>query len=472
MSISIVTFLSDTTAEVEIKEPIDGFPNTFYVTKKIQLEPNTPISFEMDVEDFAYLNVESQQMKVKYSLLILEGFHLTIKYLNGKTTLSGDNSKGIDYLYENYTKKGLGYYVNQMGSLVVTIIADSINFNKLDKTISTWNENLKYKKDLLNMLNQNEISNNAYDILTKTLEHAYLGIESMLYRGIINGMLKGYKPTEQERYKLFERIEKLFNNERYLNEKTPKYLYAFPNDYYELKYKFLSDGIKERMDKKYNKPIFGSYITWIFAPDYMQLKQLGTQAIFDIQNGVGQLNSEEFVQWFQNKFPDKEYTHIISKLYSKQKESLNYNHSEAVFLDDKSINTFNDLAELPEVKGKYIYVDLWASWCSPCLAQFKYNKQLHDLLSTYKDVVIVYISIDEEKETETWKRQIKLHNLNGFHIRANKPLYEYISANVYNGKSVSVPRYLILKKNGEILMSDLPRPSEFNKLKDALDKAL
>ncbi len=150
---STIVFISDTKVELEIKDPIDGNPNSFYVTQKIQLEPNVPISYKAKVTDFAFLNVESQQMQIKYSLLLLEGCSLTVNYLNGETVLSGDNAEGIEYLYKNYRKKGLGFYVNLLVPLMESQISDSINFIALDKEMEVWRENLQYKKDLLDLLN-------------------------------------------------------------------------------------------------------------------------------------------------------------------------------------------------------------------------------------------------------------------------------------------------------------------------------
>ncbi|MDR1742434.1 MAG: redoxin family protein, partial [Dysgonamonadaceae bacterium] len=146
--------------------------------------------------------------------------------------------------------------------------------------------------------------------------------------------------------------------------------------------------------------------------------------------------------------------------------------AKAIFLDDKAISSFRDLAQTHELKGGYVYIDLWASWCSPCLAQFKYNGQLHELLAGYGNIQTVYISIDEDREEKTWRKQIDFHSLDGYHIRASKPLVNYISSALYEGKSVAVPRYLILNKNGDILDANLPRPSQITQLKEVLDQVI
>ena len=464
-----VVFISDTKVEIEIKDPIDGYPNSFYVTRKIKLEPNIPVSHEINVDDFAFLNIEPQQMYGRYSLLLLEGSHLTVNYLAGKTTLTGDNAAGIEYLYANYIKRGEGFYVNQLVPVMESKITDSIDFAGLDKEMEAWRKDLPYKKDLLHLLKEKNISNKAYDILSKTLEYFYLNVESDLYMFTMQGQMKGYVPPKEERFKLFERIENLCTDKRYLNEKAPKYLYS-SNEYYNLKYRFLSEEKKDELNRQYDELVLGNFISWMLAPDYIQLPLFGDNTISQFQNGVGLLTSKEFVQWFQKKFPDKEHTKIISKLYTDQQEKLNRpNETQAIFLDNKAINSFQDLVQLKELKGKYLYIDLWASWCSPCLAQFKYGDQVHDLLHKYKDVSVVYISIDEDRNDKAWKKQIYFHHLNGFHIRTTETFSKYISSKLYDGKMISVPRYLLLDKNGDILEDNLPRPSELQKLEKALE---
>lgn len=118
---------------------------------------------------------------------------------------------------------------------------------------------------------------------------------------------------------------------------------------------------------------------------------------------------------------------------------------------------------LKKNKGKVVYIDFWASWCAPCIREFPSSKSLYSKLKK-DEVQFIYLSIDDE--TDLWKKahvKHQLDNSNSFIVRNrnNSVLLENI-------KLTTIPRYLLVNKVGEIVMSDAPRPGDkqtFNLLK-------
>jgi thiol-disulfide isomerase/thioredoxin len=106
--------------------------------------------------------------------------------------------------------------------------------------------------------------------------------------------------------------------------------------------------------------------------------------------------------------------------------------------------------------GKLIYIDIWASWCMPCVAEMPNSKVLQAQLAG-KDIVFAYISIDEN--FSAWKNSqdnLKL-NINASSFLLSNPAK---SSLVKQLKINAIPRYLIYSRKGKLLMDNAPRPTD------------
>lgn len=122
---------------------------------------------------------------------------------------------------------------------------------------------------------------------------------------------------------------------------------------------------------------------------------------------------------------------------------------------------------LSENKGKVILVDLWASWCGPCMAEMPAMKEIHD---KYQDKAVAFVYLSYDADVVKWKAAAKrLGFIDDKHSFLTSDLTENDVLKALNIKSI--PRYLVFDKTGTLVNPDAPRPSD-GTLDDELDKYL
>ena len=68
---------------------------------------------------------------------------------------------------------------------------------------------------------------------------------------------------------------------------------------------------------------------------------------------------------------------------------------------------------LRDLKGKYVYIDVWASWCPPCRSEIPHVKVLEEKLAKKK---IVFVSISVERVKREWEEAFKELNMGGIQL--------------------------------------------------------
>lgn len=112
--------------------------------------------------------------------------------------------------------------------------------------------------------------------------------------------------------------------------------------------------------------------------------------------------------------------------------------------------------KLSDLKGKYVYIDTWATWCGPCRAEIPSLKKVEEAMKG-KKVAFVSISIDEKKDYEKWKKFVTEKELGGVQLYAeNAWNSDFAKAYGIN----SIPRFILLDPKGNVVDANAKRPSD------------
>lgn len=106
---------------------------------------------------------------------------------------------------------------------------------------------------------------------------------------------------------------------------------------------------------------------------------------------------------------------------------------------------------LKSLRGKYVYIDFWATWCGPCRGELPYLEKLEKKLKKKK---IVFVSISSDENREEWKAFVKKNQLGGIQLNIDG---DWDFENAFGVKFI--PRFVLLDKKGKIVDMDAPRPS-------------
>ena len=121
-------------------------------------------------------------------------------------------------------------------------------------------------------------------------------------------------------------------------------------------------------------------------------------------------------------------------------------------------DTKGESVSLDDLKGKYVYVDVWATWCAPCKREIPFLKKLDDEFKD-KDIVFVSLSIDKMEHKDKWLKMVEDEQLQGVQIMSDKDWNsDFVTA--YNIKGI--PRFILIDKEGNIVDANAPRPSNPN----------
>ncbi len=122
------------------------------------------------------------------------------------------------------------------------------------------------------------------------------------------------------------------------------------------------------------------------------------------------------------------------------------------------IDIDNNNISLKDFQGKYLYIDVWATWCKPCKVEYVFLKQLEEHFSNNNELQIISISTD--REFDKWAKYITKSSIEGIQ------LYSGAKSDFVKFYDIgALPRFIFLDKEGRVISPEEIRPSNPELLK-------
>ena len=159
---------------------------------------------------------------------------------------------------------------------------------------------------------------------------------------------------------------------------------------------------------------------------------------------------------------------IVKRKHQELKDFIsNQNTSEANLLSIKSTIVTSLLDSIAQkFQNKVIYIDFWAPWCSPCMNEMPYSKEIQE---HFKNDKVVFLFLANRCKADSWKATIANKKLTGEHILLTDDQFNVLAGSL---DITGIPHYALIDKQGKIAFKNAPRPSSGSELIDLINTYL
>lgn len=162
-------------------------------------------------------------------------------------------------------------------------------------------------------------------------------------------------------------------------------------------------------------------------------------------------NSEAMYNELMSIISDESFKADLTEKYDKIKTLIKGNPSPKFDYENYAGGT----TSLDDLKGKFVYIDVWATWCGPCIREIPFLKETEEEYHN-KNIEFVSISIDTKKDYEKWRNFVAERELTGVQLFADD---DWKSQFVQDYAIEGIPRFILVDTEGNIVNADAPRPS-------------
>jgi len=220
-----------------------------------------------------------------------------------------------------------------------------------------------------------------------------------------------------------------------------------------------------------------SLLLFLLTLPCLLFAQTKAELIEQINNNLNQTETIRLIQRVGGYDPDYKEMRVLFKKLDKKVKKTNegkvferyLKNLENVSVGKKApgITQFDvdgNPYSLQDLKGKYVLVDFWASWCPPCREE---NPNLVATYAEFKDKNFEILGVSFDKNLDSWKKAIKDDNLTWKHI-SDLQHWNNGASGVYAVKAI--PQNVLVDPNGIIIARNLHGEALKTKLREIFNK--
>ena len=234
-------------------------------------------------------------------------------------------------------------------------------------------------------------------------------------------------------------------------------MYAKPND--EIRLTINTEEFDETIQYRGSRE--SSFLAWEYMydeendwPDIYKLPYELLDSVFDAEYGLVLSRVEKFKEFSPEFYDAYIAEHNESIEYSKKRHKALSALPKAG--EDPFDFTFPDKdgndVSLSDFVGSVVYVDVWATWCGPCVYEVPF---LIEIEEEYEGKNITFLAVSVDTDAQAWMNFIDEKGMHGVHVNTGAWKTQMMDDYAING----IPRFMIFDAEGKVVDLNAPRPS-------------